>query len=332
MQIKDLALPVVAAKADWLPGTHWMGFTPRDGSGPAREQCRTIVHRQSAAGYVIEYVTQQFGEPNPGFEDDPDYLAQKERHSKAAGCFVALHRLRPSARALPEILGEKDFERLQDVWSEGTKRYRWTVAFPIIESYAIIDPPLANSVLSSQSMKSLFGHPSGTLRPLGDEERGMIADLHIEPQATINIWLGIEDEAKMAEMSQLNAALVKQIGQDIDAGMLEGLSEEQKVMVRKRAALLAQRFASRRAKTGKLTCDSCGFDPQSLTAPTSVSPRSLLDVHHMNPLEEGVRYTTEADFCLVCPNCHRFMHRLAATLSDPGEKARALRPARKSEN
>jgi 5-methylcytosine-specific restriction protein A len=329
MQIKNLALPVVAAKADWLPGTHWMGFTPRDGSGLAREQCRTTVHRQSAAGYVIEYVTEDFGEPNRGFEDDPDYLAQKERHGKAAGRFVALHRLRPSARALPEILGEKDFERLQDVWAEGAKRYRWTVAFPIIESYAIIDPPLAKHALSAHSMKRIFGHPSGTLRPFNDDERGMIADLRIKLQPTIHIWLAIEDEAKMAEMSQLNAALAKKIGQDIDAGALEGLSEEQKIMVRKRAALLAQRFASSRAKAGKLTCDNCGFDPQSLAAQTSVSPRSLLDVHHMNPLEEGVRYTTEADFCLVCPNCHRFMHRFAATLSDPLAKATALRPVTK---
>jgi len=61
---------------------------------------------------------------------------------------------------------------------------------------------------------------------------------------------------------------------------------------------------------------------------TAVKARSLLDVHHMNPLDEGVRYTTEADFCLVCPNCHRFMHRLARTLSDIDDKAKALRPAR----
>jgi hypothetical protein len=57
----------------------------------------------------------------------------------------------------------------------------------------------------------------------------------------------------MAEMSQLNAALVSKISQDIDAGALEGLSEEKKVMIRKRAALYAQRFASSRGRAGKLT-------------------------------------------------------------------------------
>lgn len=330
MQIEDLALPVVAAKADWLPGTHWMGFTPRDGSGLAREQCRTTVYRQSAGGYIIEYVTENFGEPNPGFDDDPDYIAQKERHRKAAGCLVALHRLRHSARALPEILGEEDFERLQDVWAEGAKRYRWTVAFPIIESYEIIDPPLAKNVLSAHAMKRVFGHPSGTLRPINDEERNMIANLPIKLLPTINVWHGIEDEAKMAKMSDLNANLERKIAQDVDTGALEGLSEEQKIMVRKRAALLAQRFSSRRAKAGTLTCDKCGFDPRSLANHTAVAPRSLLDVHHMNPLEEGLRYTTEADFCLVCPNCHRFMHRLAALCTDPADKAKALHPTAKA--
>jgi hypothetical protein len=28
MRIKDLPARVTTAKADWLPGTHWLGFTP----------------------------------------------------------------------------------------------------------------------------------------------------------------------------------------------------------------------------------------------------------------------------------------------------------------
>jgi 5-methylcytosine-specific restriction protein A len=99
-------------------------------------------------------------------------------------------------------------------------------------------------------------------------------------------------------------------------------------MVRKRAAWLADRFIRRRARDGQLTCDNCGFDPTCKIANTAVKARSLLDVHHMNPLDEGIRYTTEADFCLLCPNCHRFMHRLARTLSEIDAKAKALRPTR----
>jgi 5-methylcytosine-specific restriction protein A len=58
MQIRDLPAPVTAAKADWLPGTNWLGFTPTDGSGTARERCRATINSQMRGGYVIEYVTQ----------------------------------------------------------------------------------------------------------------------------------------------------------------------------------------------------------------------------------------------------------------------------------
>src|SRR6266567_8827622 len=61
-----------------------------------------------------------------------------------------------------------------------------------------------------------------------------------------------------------------------------------------------------RAKT--LHCDECGFDPATRVDIQIIRPRSLLDVHHKRPLEEGVRYTTAADFKLLCPTCHRIEH------------------------
>ncbi|RXT40266.1 hypothetical protein [Bradyrhizobium betae] len=329
MRIKDLPAPVTAAKADWLPGTHWIGFTPRNGSTNAREQRRAAINAQINGGYIIEYVTLKFDDPNPGYETDAGYLAEKASHSEVAGKFIAVHRLRASARSLKAILGDQEYEELQNMWADGDKRYRWSVAFPIIESYALVPHRYANAVLSPEAMARVFGHPSGTLRPLNDDERSQIAELEIEPRPTVNAWIGIEDEAKMAEQSQINSDTVKLINGDLALAALEGMSEEQKAKVRRRAAWLAERFVRRRAKSGQLVCDNCNFDPADKAAHTTVTARSLLDVHHMNPLEEGIRYTTEADFCLVCPNCHRFMHRLARTLTDPMEKAKALRPVEK---
>jgi 5-methylcytosine-specific restriction protein A len=330
MQIEDLPAPVTAAKADWLPGTNWLGFTPVDGSGAAREQCRATINRQAKNGYVIEYVTRKFGDPNPAFESDPRYLAEKAAHSDVAGKFLAVHRLRPSSRPLRVILGDEEFERLQDMWAEGSKRYRWSVAFPIIESFAIVPPRYANDVLSSDAMVRLFAHPSGTLRPLNDDERQQIAELPIEPRPAVNAWIGIADEVEMAEQSQINPDTTKLINGDMALAALEGMTEQQKAMVRKRAAWIADRFIRARTRASQLYCDNCGFDPASKIGNTAVKARSLLDVHHMNPLDEGIRYTTEADFCLVCPNCHRFMHRLARTLTDAAEKAKALRPLKRT--
>ncbi|WP_315718603.1 MULTISPECIES: hypothetical protein [unclassified Bradyrhizobium] len=326
MRIKDLPAPVTAAKADWLPGTHWIGFTPTDGSIRAREQRRATINAQVNGGYIIEYVTLKFDDPNPGFENDPRYLSDKAAHKGVAGKFIAVHRLRPSARSLREILGDEEYDLLQNMWADGGKRYRWSVAFPIIESYALKPHRVANEVLSEKAMTRLFAHPSGTLRPLNDDERVQIAELEIEPRHTANAWIGIEDEVTMAQQSQINASTIKLINVDLSSA-LEGMTDEQKAKVRIRAAWLADKFISQRAKAGQLHCDNCGFDPATIIRGTTVRPRSLLDVHHLNPLEEGIRYTTRADFCLVCPNCHRFMHRLAQTLTDPNERARALRPA-----
>ena len=292
MQIRDLPAPVMAAKADWLPGSHWLGFTPTDGSGMARERCRSTITSQMRGGYVIEYVTRKFGDPNPGFESTPRYLADKAAHREVAGKFLAVHRLRPSSRPLRAILGDQEFEQLQDMWADGGKRYRWSVAFPIIESFVIVPPRYANEILSPEAMTRLFAHPSGTLRPLHDDERLQIAGLEIAPRRTINAWIGIADEAAMADQSQINPETIKLINGDIALAALEGMTEEQKAMVRKRAAWLADRFIRRRARDGLLTCDNCDFDPTSKIAYTAVKARSLLDVHHMNPLDEGIRYTS----------------------------------------
>jgi len=328
MRIKDLSAPITAAKADWLPGTHWLGFTPKGASGNAREQCRATINSQINGGYVIEYVTLKFDDPNAGFESNPRYLAEKAAHKEVAGKLLAVHRLWPSSRPLKAIVGDQEFKELQDMWADGEKRYRWSVAFPIVESFALVPPRYANEVLSRQAMIRLFAHPSGTLRPLNDDERQQIAELEIEARPTVNAWIGIADEAKMAEQSEINAGTTRLINADMALAALEGMTEEQKVLIRKRAAWLADRFVRNRARAGQLSCDNCGFDPASKIANTAVKARSLLDVHHMNPLDEGVRKTTEADFCLLCPNCHRFMHRLAGTLSDTQEKAKALRPVK----
>ncbi|MFK4536195.1 hypothetical protein ABIA00_004378 [Bradyrhizobium ottawaense] len=196
--------PVTAAKADWLPGTHWIGFTPTNGSTNAREQRRATINAQIDGGYIIEYVTLKFDDPNPGFETDPQYLADKAAHSKVAGKFIAIHRLRASARSLRTILGDQEYEQLQNMWADGDKRYRWSVAFPIIESYALVPHRYANEALSPEAMARVFAHPSGTLRHLNDDERSQIAELEIEPRHTVNAWIGIEDVAKMAEQSQIN--------------------------------------------------------------------------------------------------------------------------------
>jgi 5-methylcytosine-specific restriction enzyme A len=308
MKISDLPDQVTASKSDWLAGTTWIGFTPTGGSLTARNKCQSTIQRQFGRGYIIEYITEKFGDPNPGFETDHQYLADRERHGEFAGRFIAVHRLRATARPLVQILGGQQFDHVQDMWSQGGNRNRWSVAFPIIESYRITGRPKAKAVLGEQSYSRLYAHSSATLRPLSDEERTAITDLEIQRTATLNAWIGIEDEFALAESSEIDPRIRKLIDRDLSHPAIEGMTSERWVRVRTRAAWKAYEFLRGRIRTSTLRCDHCGFDPATRVDVTIIRPRSLLDVHHKHPLEEGVRYTNVSDFSLLCPTCHRIEH------------------------
>jgi 5-methylcytosine-specific restriction protein A len=258
-------------------------------------------------GYVIEYITKTIEKPNDGFADHPDYLRDKALHAENAGRLIAVHRLRPSMRPLRTILGDEAFERLQDMWATGGDRRRWSVAFPIIESYDIAEKPVASDVLGAAAYARLFRHSSATLRPLTDQEFGMIAGLAITSRPASNSWIAIEDEILIAEKSEIPADVMRCIDRDLGSA-LEGMTEERKTKIRRRAAWLAHWFVRDRQKARTLRCDHCSFDPIERLKGLSVKPRSALDVHHLRPLDEGKRRTTVKDFALLCPTCHRIEH------------------------
>jgi hypothetical protein len=121
----------------------------------------------------------------------------------------------------------------------------------------------------------------------------------------------IADEVAIAEQSQIERRTERLIERDLQASAMEGLTSEQKIKTRRRAAWLAEMFVRDKLENGGHICQDCGFDPIEKTKGTPIKPRSLLDVHHKRPLDEGVRVTTLRDFVLLCPTCHRFGHALA---------------------
>ena len=306
--IADLPAPVTAAKADWLVASHWIGFTPV-GDGPnAPGRCQATISSQIANGYVIEYITLSFGKPKAAYLTDPRYLAERAEHAAVAGRLVAVHRLRPSSLPLEDILGSADYDRMQDMWDEDGRRRRWSVAFPIVESYEIPTKPLAREVLGPDAMQRVFAHPSATLRPFNDEERRAISSLPLLFRPTANALIGIQADFAAAERSEIETRISRQIDVDLGDNAIEGMTKDQWVKVRRRAAWLAQKFIRKRQRSNTLQCDDCSFDPVIRVDGTGIKPRSLLDVHHLHPLEEGRRLTTLADFKLLCPTCHRLEH------------------------
>lgn len=310
LRISDLSSPVTSAKADWIRTSTWLGFSPTTEGTASRAQCQSVIQRQIAGGYVLEYITETAEKPNAGFDDDPQYLAEKQQHLQNRGRFVAIHRLRHSARSLPQILGESEFSRLQDMWAQGGKRWRWSVAFPIIETFEIVDSPKAKSVFDPDSYRRLFAHSSATLRPLNEHEQFQLNNLEIRRVPAANSWIAIADEMNAVEASQINSRTIRLMESDLAQGALEGETEERKTKIRKRAAWLADTFIRRRVSSRRLVCDICKFDPSSILNTEILSARSILDVHHKFPLEEGSRYTSIEDFALLCPTCHRIEHQL----------------------
>lgn len=299
---------MTASKADWLAGTTWLGFTPTGDGQNAHAQCQSTIRRQFGDGYVIEYITANFGQPNAGFESDPGYLQELADHEARAGRLVAVHKLRATARSLRTILGDEEFNRLQSMWANPNNRRRWSVAFPIIESYEIVDPPLARDVFGQAAYQRLYGHSSATLRPLNAAEMKAVNGIEIRELTAINAWIGIADEFPAAERSQIDKRLERDVNTDLGARAPEGMTDEKWGRVRRRAAWLADRFARQRRDEGRWRCEVCSYEPANLPELEGLRHRSLLDVHHRRPLEEGRRYTTVGDFDLLCPTCHRVVH------------------------
>lgn len=310
MMIADLPDKVTAAKADWIAASTWLGFTPSEGTTASRAQCEGTIQRQLAAGFVLEYITETAEQPNPGFANDPRYLEEKAQHRLNRGRFLAVHRLRHSCRSLNQILGNEEFTRLQDMWAQGKKRWRWSVAFPIIESFEVIGSPKASEVLDTTSYRRLFAHSSATLRPLNDSEQEQISQLEIRRIPAFNAWIAIEDEMSAVDASDINPRSLQLMENDLKFGAIEGETEERRTKIKKRAAWLSDKFIQVRKKSKTLNCDVCKFDPTNILNPEILTARTALDVHHKFPLEEGTRYTSINDFALLCPTCHRMEHQL----------------------
>lgn len=69
---------------------------------------------------------------------------------------------------------------------------------------------------------------------------------------------------------------------------------------------------NRDANGGACVCEGCGFRDEDA---------GLFDAHHRRPLHVGVQVTTPGIMSLLCPTCHRVLHRLATKPHLPMEIA-----------
>lgn len=72
--------------------------------------------------------------------------------------------------------------------------------------------------------------------------------------------------------------------------------------------------AARLATTGKLECEACAFDFAEIFGELG---EGFIEAHHRVPVHKlgGTMKTKAEDLALVCPNCHRMLHRSDLHLS-----------------
>lgn len=71
------------------------------------------------------------------------------------------------------------------------------------------------------------------------------------------------------------------------------------------AAKLAKELARKQSKNCKLSCEACGCVPED-----DYRGLDLIEAHHRTPLARGIRQTKPEDFTMLCPCCHRAVHKL----------------------
>lgn len=84
-----------------------------------------------------------------------------------------------------------------------------------------------------------------------------------------------------------------------------------------KVARLAKELARERAKPDDVSCETCQCIPMK-----SYKGMDLLEAHHRIPLARGARETKPEDFAMLCPCCHRAVHKL---INDGVEPVAALK-------
>jgi 5-methylcytosine-specific restriction enzyme A len=119
--------------------------------------------------------------------------------------------------------------------------------------------------------------------------------------ATWTAWAHRPDELAAA------VAAIRARGESDDAPPDTGEEEEYeapegRILYRE---LVAEKKKAVLKKAGRLACEVCDFE-----SATAFGVDGVIDVHHLVPLHKiGESVTTLADLALVCPTCHRVIHK-----------------------
>lgn len=131
---------------------------------------------------------------------------------------------------------------------------------------------------------------------------------------------GTEFNSDLEKMLAAYSALVERGGTvPIDVMSDEAGTTDVEETRRYHLSMRIERAANVRASvlaSRGLICEGCGLDPAKHYGFTGPTNRVPLDVHHSKPIRElaegeSRRYKVPDDFLVLCPTCHRMIHKQA---------------------
>lgn len=127
-------------------------------------------------------------------------------------------------------------------------------------------------------------------------------------------WQRLRQEVMPFELANFVAGLGPTLGTDVDAGAIEGQKKLISHLRRERNPSLADEKRRLAMTTNGLKCEACG-SYSGLKYP-GLNP-AVWEVHHLIPLSEleAPTKTLVKDLAVLCPSCHRAIHRTKPMLS-----------------
>jgi 5-methylcytosine-specific restriction protein A len=119
-------------------------------------------------------------------------------------------------------------------------------------------------------------------------------------------------EAQAIRMALADGAITDVEHDEAEWTAMEGESLIRIHRVRERNSALAKRRKSEQvAKLGHLQCEICRVSDADLAARYQLEDGDVFECHHRLPLSElsGKKRTRTADLAVLCPTCHRALHR-----------------------
>ena len=154
-----------------------------------------------------------------------------------------------------------------------------------LHNFSSIDPSyrgagMAHGASADQEVWDAWAHQPAQLRTIAD---------HIRSTGTSRELASPTDEAE--EYEALEGRLLYRLHRKRE--------RDRTLARRKKAAVLASK--------GELRCEVCDLNPSQLYGETLAD---LFDVHHVIPLSKAGEGTTRlSDLAVVCPTCHRALHK-----------------------